>query len=159
MYRKILVPLDGSLRAETILPHVEGLALKLHASVTLLYVDETSDFTLERDEVVDVNTYLEKRRKRIKTTQAYLQTIVDKWRSIDIDVQMRIGRGGVVACIIDTAKRESVDLVAMASHGQGGTERTFYGSVAVGVLNRIDRPLLLIRSRIAKPADPATASA
>jgi nucleotide-binding universal stress UspA family protein len=158
MYKKILVPLDGSLRAETILPHVEGLALSLNASVILLYVDETSDFAIERDEVVDVNAYLEKRRKRIKNTQAYLQAIIDKWCSIDIDVQMRIGRGGVVACIIDTAKRESVDLVAMASHGQGGTERTFYGSVAVGVLNRIDRPLLLIRSRFAKSVERTTAS-
>ena len=149
MYKKILVPLDGSMRAEAILPHVESLALRLKASVILLYVDETSDLALDRDEVVDVNSYLEKRRKRISTTQAYLQTIIDKWRSIDIDVQMRIGRGGVVACIIDTAKRESADLVSMASHGQGGVARTFYGSVAVGVLNRIDRPLLLIRSRFA----------
>ena len=114
MYKKILVPLGGSLRAEAILPHVESLALRLKASATLLYVDETSDFTLERDEVVDVNAYLAKRCKRIATTQAYLQTIIDKWRSIDIDVQMRIGRGAVVACIIHTAKRESIDLVAMA---------------------------------------------
>jgi nucleotide-binding universal stress UspA family protein len=81
MYEKILVPLDGSLRAETILPHVEGLALSLNASVILLYVDETSDFAIERDEVVDVNAYLEKRRKRIKNTQAYLQAIIDKWCS------------------------------------------------------------------------------
>ena len=150
MYKKILVPLDGSLRAETILPHVEGLALHLRSNVILMYVDETADFALERDEVIDVNEYLEKRRKRIKNIQAYLQAIIDKWRSIDIIAQMRIGRGGVVACIIDTAKRESVDLVAMASHGQSGMERAFYGSVAVGVLNRIDRPLLMIRSRYAK---------
>ena len=158
MYKKILVPLDGSMRAEAILPHVESLALRLKASVILLYVDEASDFALERDEVVDVNAFLEKRRKRINTTRAYLQTIIDKWHSIDIDVQLRIGRGGVVACIIDTAKRESADLVAMASHGQSGGGRTFYGSVAVGVLNRIDRPLLLIRSRFANQADRATAS-
>lgn len=150
MYKKILVPLDGSLRAEAILPHVENLALQLHASVILLYVDETSDLLLERDEVVDVNSYLERRRKRITNTQAYLQTMIDKWRSIDITAQMRIGRGSVVACIIDTAKRESADLVAMASHGQGGLERSFYGSVTVGVLNKIDRPLLLIRSRFVK---------
>jgi nucleotide-binding universal stress UspA family protein len=63
---------------------------------------------------------------------------------------MRIGQGNVVAGIIDAANQESADLVAMASHGQGGVERAFYGSVAVGVLNRIDRPLLLIRSRFAK---------
>ncbi|MBC2713282.1 MAG: universal stress protein [Desulfosarcina sp.] len=150
MYQKILVPLDGSLRAEAILPHVESLARRLGSSVILLYVDETSDLMLGRDEVVDVNKYLEKRRKRIKTTQAYLQAIVDKWRSIDIAAQIRIGRGAVVACIVDTAKQESADLVAMTSHGQGGVERAFYGSVAVGVLNRIDRPLLLIRSRFEK---------
>jgi nucleotide-binding universal stress UspA family protein len=150
MYKKILVPLDGSIRAEAILPHVESLALHLHTGIILLYVDETADLLLERDEVVDVNAYLEKRRKRLKNTQAYLQAIIDKWRAIDIAAQVRIGRGSVVGCIIDTAKRESADLVAMTSHGQGGPERAFYGSVAGGVLNKIDRPLLLIRSRFKK---------
>jgi nucleotide-binding universal stress UspA family protein len=44
------------------------------------------------------------------------------------------------------AQSEGVDLVAMASHGRSGLRRVFYGSVAAGVLNRIDRSLLLIRS-------------
>jgi nucleotide-binding universal stress UspA family protein len=52
-----------------------------------------------------------------------------------------------VKAIIDAAERENAKLVAMASHGHGGFLRTFYGSVAAGVLQRIDRPLLLIRSR------------
>ena len=38
MYKTILVPLDGSLRAEAILPHVESLALRLHSAVILLYL-------------------------------------------------------------------------------------------------------------------------
>lgn len=153
MYKRILVPLDGSPRAEAILPHVESLALSLKAVVVLLYVDEISDLMLERDEVVDVDVFLDERRRRIKQHQTYLEEIAHRWRSIDITAQVRIARGGVVACIIDAAKRESADLVAMASHGEGGVERTFYGSVAVGVLNRIDRPLLLIRSRYLKPAE------
>jgi len=152
MYKKILVPLDGSLRAEAILPHVESLALRLKAAIVLLYVDETSDLMLERDEVVDVDGFLEERRKRMKKQQLYLEAIAEKWRSVGISAQVRMARGSVVACIIDTAKRESADLVAMASHGGGGGERTFYGSIAAGVLNRIDRPLLLIRSRYLKPA-------
>ena len=49
--------------------------------------------------------------------------------------------------IIDVAKRENADLVTMASHGRSGFYREFYGSVAAGVLQRIDRPLLIIRSR------------
>jgi len=39
-----------------------------------------------------------------------------------------------------------VDLIAMASHGRGGLAQAFYGSVAVGVLHRVDRPLLIIRA-------------
>lgn len=116
------------------------------------------DLMSERDEVIDVDKILDQRRKQRKYIQACLQTIIDKWRSIDMDAQMRIGRGAVGACIIDTAKRESADLVAMVSHGQGGAERIFYGSVAVGVLNRIDLPLLLIRSRFAKSVERTTAS-
>ena len=151
MYKTILVPLDGSERAEAILPHVEPLALSLKSTVILLYVDGTDNLMLGRDEVVDVNDFLEKRRARIKEKRAYLQDIVDRWRPVGIDARISIGRGSVVAGILDTAEREKVDLVAMASHGQSGSKRTFYGSVAVGVLNRIDRPLLLIRSRIVEP--------
>jgi nucleotide-binding universal stress UspA family protein len=40
-----------------------------------------------------------------------------------------------------------VDLIALASHGRGGLARVFYGSVAAGLLHRVDRPLLIIRSR------------
>ncbi|GAB6907472.1 UspA domain-containing protein [Desulfosarcina cetonica] len=148
MYKKILVPLDGSLRAEAILPHVEHLALHFRSTVILLSMDDTADLLLEKDEVVDVDTVLEARHKRHQKTQTYLQTIADKWRSIDIIARVIIERGNVVSGIIAVARREAVDLVAMASHGQGGTNRTFYGSVAVGVLNQIDRPLLLIRSRL-----------
>jgi nucleotide-binding universal stress UspA family protein len=41
----------------------------------------------------------------------------------------------------------NVDFIAMTSHGEGGITRVFCGSVAAGVLNRVDRPLLVIRSR------------
>ncbi|WP_319525003.1 universal stress protein [uncultured Desulfosarcina sp.] len=152
MYKTILVPLDGSERAEAILPHVEPLALTLKSDVVLLYVDGTDNLMLGRDEVVDINDFLEKRRARIKEKRAYLQNIVDHWRPVGIDARICIGRGSVVAGILDMAEQEKADLVAMASHGQSGSKRTFYGSVAVGVLNRIDRPLLLIRSRIVEPA-------
>ena len=45
------------------------------------------------------------------------------------------------------AEREKADLIAMASHGRSGISRVFYGSVTSGVMQRVDRPLLLIRSR------------
>ena len=67
--------------------------------------------------------------------------------------------------ITETAEREGADLIAMASHGRSGLSQVFYGSVAAGVLRRIDRPLLLICSRnektseaVNKEIEPARAS-
>ncbi len=48
---------------------------------------------------------------------------------------------------LGNAQKDNVDLIAMTSHGGGALSRVFYGRVASGVLNRVDRPLLLIRTR------------
>ncbi len=63
-----------------------------------------------------------------------------------IDARMHTSHGPIVEAIIETAGREDADLIAVASHGRTGLSRVFYGSVAAGVLHRIDRPLLIIRS-------------
>jgi nucleotide-binding universal stress UspA family protein len=146
MYKTILVPLDGSKRAEAILPHVENLALSLNAKVILFKVAEPS-LMLEYDEVIDMSTYLEKSDQQKKDADDYLTSLREKFRAKGIESQTLIGHGPVVKSIIDAAEQENAKLVAMASHGHGGLLRTFYGSVAAGVLQRIDRPLLLIRSR------------
>jgi nucleotide-binding universal stress UspA family protein len=146
MYKTILVPLDGSKRAEAILPHVENLSLSLNAKVILFKVAEPS-LMLEYDEVIDISTYLEKSDQQKKDADDYLTSLQEKFRAKGIEAQTLIGHGPVVKAILDAAEQENAKLVAMASHGHGGLLRTFYGSVAAGVLQRIDRPLLLIRSR------------
>ena len=146
MYKTILVPLDGSKRAEAILPHVENLALSLKAKVILFKVAEPS-FMLDYDEVIDMSTYLEKSDQQKKDADDYLTSLQEKFRAKGIEAQTLVGHGPVVKAIIDAAEQENAKLLAMASHGHGGLLRTFYGSVAAGVLQRIDRPLLLIRSR------------
>jgi len=147
MYKIILVPLDGSKRAEAILPHVKNLSLCFNAKVILFIVAEPS-LMLEYDEVIDMSKYLEKRDHQKKETETYLASIQKEFRAKGIKVQTLIGHGLVVKSIIDAAKHNNADLVAMASHGLSGLSRTFYGSIAAGVLQRIDRPLLLIRSRL-----------
>jgi nucleotide-binding universal stress UspA family protein len=52
---------------------------------------------------------------------------------------------------VNTAREKEIDLIALASHGRTGLARFFYGSVALGVLHRADRPLLLIRSQDEPP--------
>jgi nucleotide-binding universal stress UspA family protein len=144
MYRRILVPLDGSNRAEAILPHVENLAQRYGAQVVLLQVVEVPRLILT--ESMDLATYQDVLAQRAEDGRAYLATIQQDLARKGIQARTIIAHAPVVNAIIDTAQEEAVDLIALASHGRTGLSRVFYGSVAAGVLHRIDRPLLLIRS-------------
>jgi len=145
MYKAILVPLDGSKRAEAILGHVEELAQRYHARVILLRVVEPVPISvgLEGSYVV----FREEYERQIAQAEAYLAGLQGEFREKGIEAQTRVDHGSVVEAIINVAEHEGADLVAMASHGRSGLSQVFYGSVAAGVLHRIDRPLLLIRSR------------
>lgn len=143
MYQTVLVPLDGSKRAEAILPHVEELAGRYKAQVVFLqvielvpYVTEASFFDLSQETFT----------QWAAEAQAYLAGIQGKFREKGIETRTRVESGPVVETIINVAEGEGADLIAMASHGRTGLSRVFYGSIAAGVLQRVDRPLLLIRS-------------
>ena len=146
MYNYILVPLDGSERAEAILPHVEELAKRYDAQVILMQVVETVPLHAGPEGAA---VALEQQELERNTEQAlsYLTTLLEEFRAKDIEARTSVYYGPVVQAIIRAAKCESADLIAMASHGRSGMSQVFYGSVAVGVLHRVDRPLLLVRSR------------
>ena len=148
MYKKILLPLDGSKRAEAIFPHVENMASRYGARIIILIVEEPA-IQLELDEVINAERYLEERAQLRKNITVYAESIIKQFKAKDIAADFLIGKGPVVQAIVKTAARENIDLVAMASHGRSGWSRTFYGSVAAGVLQNIDRPILMIRSRYA----------
>jgi nucleotide-binding universal stress UspA family protein len=143
MYNKILVPLDGSKRAEAILPHVEYLARCHKAKVVFLQVIEPRPLIVDG---VSVGPDLVEYEEHHKTAQAYMNNRQNKFREHGIETKIILVSGPVVEEIINAAEREEIDLIAMASHGRTGLARVFYGSVAAGLLHRIDRPLLLIRS-------------
>lgn len=145
MYQKILVPLDGSRRAESILPHVEALATCLGARVVLLHVVTPPMMLVGPYDMVPVDDTAIV-QGQLAAAETYLAEWQQKLGAKGIQVQSVVEPGAVVAAIIEVAERERADLVAMASHGRSGLARAFYGSVASGVLQRIDRPLLLIRA-------------
>ena len=144
MYRRILVPLDGSSKAEAILPHVEALSANLGSEIILLQIIGLGRAeSAAHDADVDVNA----RKKRAEQATDYLSRIGDKLRAKGIEQQHFVDYGSAVDMIIRVAERVGADLIAMTSHGRSGLSRVFYGSVAAGVLQQVDRPLLLIRSR------------
>nr|MBN1228468.1 universal stress protein [Anaerolineae bacterium] len=146
MYKTVLVPLDGSKRAEAILPHVEQLAGRYAAQVVFLQVIEPviSSAPYLPDASVDLSQATLTRWAA--EAETYLAGIQGEFREKGIEARTRVETGPVVGTIINVAHDEGADLIAMASHGRTGLSRVFYGSVAAGVLHLVDRPLLLIRS-------------
>ena len=146
MYETILVPLDGSKRAEAILRHVEELARRYDAKVVFLQVVEPTVVVMG-PQVGYVGMYEQSLGQRKEKAEAYLTALQGEFREKGIATRACVTHGPVVGAILDAAVREGADLIAMASHGRTGLSRVFYGSVAAGVLHRIDRPLLLVRSQ------------
>ena len=143
MYKTILAPLDGSKRAEAILSHLEKLALSISSRVIFMQVTEPvriaagAEFAFQTKEEYEA---LEKQAEK------YLAGLKGEFREKGIDARAFVIHGPVVEAIISAAERENADLITIASLGRTGLSRVFYGSVAAGVLHRVDRPLLLIRS-------------
>ena len=145
MYNTILVPLDGSKRAEAILPHAEALAQCHGAKVVFLQVVEPSSL-LGGSEDNYLQWYQEQLERETKVAETYLAGLEGEFREKGIEARVRVVHGPVVEAIINAAERENADLIVLASHGRSGLSRVFYGSVAAGILHRADRPLLIIRS-------------
>lgn len=146
MYKKILVPLDGSDLAEKVLPHAVALAKDSRAEVTLLTVVQLSlGFTAAKLEAIpeaaaerktalraEALTYLEKIQRDLKE-QGVLA------RPVTLD-------GDVATQIIAYVEQEGFDLVAMATHGRSGIDRFVMGSIAEKVVRHTTKPVLLIRA-------------
>lgn len=147
MYDKILVPLDGSRRAEAILPHVENLASCYGAEVILLHVLEPTPIIVGPYDAQALVFEPEQMESRRAEMDDYLAEIEGNLNKKEITSRRLVIPGPVVETIIETAVENEADLIAMASHGRSGLARVFYGSVAAGILQKVDRPLLLVRAR------------
>jgi nucleotide-binding universal stress UspA family protein len=145
MYEKILVPLDGSARAEAIMPHVEELAQKFNSTVVLTRV--VSPLPILADPQDTLESELSALRVREQEARQYLSGRVGELRGKGIDAASYVMYGGVVEAILRLAELEEITLIAIASHGRGGLGNMLVGSVAAGLMHRAPYPMLVIRAR------------
>lgn len=146
MFEVILVPLDGSPRAEAILPYVEGVASANKSKVIFLQVIEPSTMVITPTDMVPYyDTELAERI--VQEAKLYAGARQGEFQAKGIEAEAMVMQGPVVRTILDVADQKNVSLIAMASHGRTGLARVFYGSVAAGVLHSAVRPLLVVRSQ------------
>ena len=133
MYRKILVPLDGSEEAEKVVPLVEKV-LTLDGEAILFRVFPPSTTVTVGGETIFASQLEEEERLKMTTyLQGVAQRIGQPSRHHRCEV---IGSKSVAEAITDFATREDVDLIAMYSHDRKGLARLIKGSIAKKVQRR-----------------------
>jgi len=142
MFKRILVPLDGSPLSEAILPQVAELTRALGAEVTLLRVGLAHAFP-----GLDPMFLLEEEVRVVKEAQTYLATVAERLAQEGLIVRTAVRYGQAAAEIIDHVAFEGTDLVAMSTHGRSGLTRLVMGSVAEEVVRRVRVPVLLLRAQ------------
>ncbi len=143
MYKRALVPLDGSPIAEAIIPFILEIAGPLDMEVVLLRVVEPiPPIALEGSRHIEVED-VELRRT---DAEEYLAPIAAELRNKGVRVERRVRRGNAVDQIVAAAREAGADLIAMSTHGRGGLGRMVFGSVAQAVLRRAEVPVFLMRT-------------
>ena len=144
MYKRILVPLDGSPLAEAALDHARQLALCHNSEIVLLRV-VISPYTIVAPDLVLAGQGVDQELLQQEAEQ-YLQTQANKLAAQGIAIHLVACQGPVAEAILDHARSLAVDVIVMSTHGRGGVSRWVYGSVADRVLQAAPCPVLLIRA-------------
>ena len=141
MYKKILVPLDGSPLAEAVLPHAELLAKTQHAEIILLRVPNApAPEVFVRDPAMASMIRKDAENEAIE----YVNNQAVALKKENIKVSVMIQNGPVPDTILEVAEQMQADLIAMSTHGRTGIRRWLLGSVADKIVHHAHIPVMLV---------------
>jgi nucleotide-binding universal stress UspA family protein len=141
-FQKLLVCLDGTKAAETIVPYAESMAQLFDSRITLLQVVESGD--IEKTGITPVFTPV---LEKALDAENYLKHIAEKIEEKNIDAiteTLPLLKGDIGGSILEYMGEHDVDLTMLTSHGEGGFEKTFTGSVCDKLLKESSKPLFII---------------
>ena len=147
MYKKIMVPLDGSELAECVLPHVESIAKGCRAKdvifirvVELFVMPAVADVSFSEEEVK-----LHDSKTRV-AAEKYLTQLLSRLQNTGMNLQSEVIVGRAAESLSDYAEKNDIDLIIIATHGRSGISRWMWGSVADRVLRSSCVPVLMVRA-------------
>jgi nucleotide-binding universal stress UspA family protein len=145
MYKRMLIPLDGSELAEVVLPYAKELAGRLGLELTLLHVCEPLGSAAQ----FMCRAYLEHAAEIIQKQSREVQSKTGAPAGEKaVEVQVHVADGHPAEEILRYAEENRIDLILMASHGRSGVRLWALGSVADKVLRKSKVPIWLVRANI-----------
>jgi len=152
MYKKILVPLDGSELAEQVLPHVQALVQGGNVEeIIFLRVVEQQMRSMGVEYVLSEEEENKILSGRMADAEEYLQQLTNRHQKPGVKLSKKIEKGRADESIVEYATQEHADMIVMATHGRSGVGRWLMGSVADRVVRWSCIPVLLIRPEGCKP--------
>jgi len=144
MFKRILVPLDGSPCAERAIPIATRIAQASGGSITFLRVVTT---TINGAWVAMESPQLMQKTFEVDRANAndYLTAIAQSPALIRVEISLEVLAGGPAQAILSAADSNKVDLIVMCSHGDTGLKRWVLGSVAQKVARNSPVPVLVLR--------------
>ena len=147
VYRRILLPLDGSPRAESSLPLAARIAEAHGAELVLIHVaqvPEMIEMGPAEPEDIAIRARIMKRNERV--ARKYLERIKAKLAVRVQDIRIRLlGHEDVRRCLVDLISEERGDLVILSAKGRSAREDSAVGSVAAHLLDHVEMPILIAR--------------
>ncbi|MEN8615308.1 universal stress protein [Dehalogenimonas sp. THU2] len=143
MYKKIMVPLDGSKTAEVVLPHAKALAYAEGAEIALLNVaaNPAQEFAFE-DPAIAGYSVAEQEQKANK----YMTKVCDELKAAGFKVSCHLRSGSPANTILKVSEELGVDVIAMSTHGRNWPASWLIGSVAERVVRHSKVPVMMIRA-------------
>ena len=142
IYKRVVVPLDGSPLAEGMLRFIIDIARPLNLEVALLQVVKAAPPYLTETMKALV---LENAERSLAEARAYLAGLGEDLSAKGIRVRIEVRGGDPVDEIVACAREIDADLIAMTTHGRSGLGRLLFGSVAEAVLRQAELPVFLMR--------------
>jgi len=142
VYKRALVPLDGSMIAAAIVPFILEIAGPLDMEVALLRVVVPSPPVVFEGASPVIVDDIEKLRLE---AEEYLAAIATALRARGVRVTIHVRVGDAVGQILAGAGEAEADMIAMTTHGRGGLGRLMFGSIAEAVLRQAEIPVFLMR--------------
>jgi nucleotide-binding universal stress UspA family protein len=140
MFKRILVPLDGSSLAECVLPHVVALAEAYEPEVTLTRVLECEPSTgLQFVDPLDWELCKAE-------AEAYLTSITNRLSDVGLETQASLLEGRPAERIVEYAQGNEIDLIVLSSHGRAGLSRWNVNSIVRKVVQHGKRSSMIVRA-------------
>jgi len=144
MYKKMLVPLDGSDLAEVALVYAREVASRLRLAVVLLHVYSSAETELVPARQAYINSKVDTIRRELEVeTEAGIEPV-----SEDVTVRGELAEGYPAEEILRYAEENSIDFILMSTHGRTGIKLWTMGSVADKILRASKVPIWLIRAGV-----------